>query len=192
MKPIRAAGHIGKNKASIYACIDCGKERRMTDSTATAGLRTRCPQCGSKITQEKNTVHGETHTKLYNVWNHIYKDSCWPEYLPFKEWARNNGYKEGLHPIKIDVNKMYDTINLAWSDHAGEQMVRVGTKRINNTSGYVGVAFKKGTTCPWLSRVYYRGKAYNLGQYATPRKAASVRNQFIIEKGFPHKLAELY
>ena len=72
-------------------------------------------------------LHGDSKTKLYNVWMNMLircnqKNSedyprysgrgisvCdeWSEYLVFKKWALDNGYKEGLFIDRIDNNGNY-------------------------------------------------------------------------------------
>ena|SRR3972149_5782714 len=68
-----------------------------------------------------NLKHGKTYTKLYRVWNSMkqrilnsntpyYKNYggrginiCdeWLEFIPFRDWSLNNGYKEGLQINRI-------------------------------------------------------------------------------------------
>jgi len=191
-KRIRPAGHIGHNKASIYACIDCGAERRITDSAITTGERQRCPACGHIAAGLKIRVHNDSGEPLYKVWSHIKKEKIyWEDYLSFKEWSMSKGYKKGLHPLKKDSKQPFSPDNLVWVKHLGDLIVKNKIKS-SNKSGYTGVCFIKGLINPWRSSLYYKGANYHLGSYATARKAASVRNLFIIEKGFPHRLAKLY
>lgn len=84
-----------------------------------------------KIKKEK---HGDRYTKLWKEWNamlwrcnpknkrhHVwYSDKgitvCeeWHSYLSFKEWALNNGYKDGLTIDRIDSNMNYCPQNCQW------------------------------------------------------------------------------
>lgn len=94
---------------------------------------------GKKRTKEQRqnisrgvTIHGGKGTKLYNVWNSMkqrcfnpkipqYKDyggrgiEICPEwvndYAKFRDWALNNGYKEGLQINRIDNDGNYEPNN---------------------------------------------------------------------------------
>ncbi len=81
--------------------------------------------------RQKN--HGDCGTKLYNSWrgmkqrcydssqkkyNKGYKDVTvckeWLRYLPFKEWALKNNYKEGLTIERINSKGNYEPNNCEW------------------------------------------------------------------------------
>jgi len=81
--------------------------------------------------RQKN--HGDCGTKLYNSWrgmkqrcydnsqkkyNKGYKDITvceeWLRYLPFKEWALKNNYKEGLTIERINPKGNYEPNNCEW------------------------------------------------------------------------------
>lgn len=116
-------------KWAVYLCPLCLQEveRRVSN-----GKRDKSCGC-SKMRGIQNALkHGETKTKLYNVWNHMkqrilnpkntgYKDyggrgiTICPEwtndYIIFRDWALNNGYKEGLFFDRENPNGNYEPSN---------------------------------------------------------------------------------
>lgn len=82
-------------------------------------------------------VHGETGTRLHNIWigiktrcynpnHHNYKDyggrgikmcDTWKnDYLSFAKWSRENGYLEDLSIDRINVDGDYSPKNCRWTD----------------------------------------------------------------------------
>lgn len=91
--------------------------------------------------------HGDTHTKLFNVWVKM-RQRCtkkydkefkyyggkgikvcdeWEDYISFKNWALNNGYKENLTIDRIDFDGDYCIENCRWTD-----MITQNNNRSNN------------------------------------------------------------
>ena len=81
--------------------------------------------------------HGESYTKLHKVWSSM-KKRClnlndkgyqdyggrgiticdeWLEFIPFRDWAINNGYKEGLQINRINNDGNYEPDNCNWISH---------------------------------------------------------------------------
>lgn len=59
----------------------------------------------------------------------------WDDYAIFREWALNNGYKEGLTLDRIDVNGNYEPNNCRWVTWKTQQ----NNKRNNHYLTYNGV-----------------------------------------------------
>lgn len=94
--------------------------------------------------------HYESLTPLYEVWKCM-KRRCynknstgfkywggrgitvcdeWQEYIPFRNWARANGYKRGLTLEREDNNKGYNPNNCSWVTHAAQHRNRSDNKLI--------------------------------------------------------------
>jgi len=106
----------------------CNKivERRIEDGK-------RQKSCGCLLLGKLNLnyKHGYKNTKLYRVWcdmkqrilnpsNRSYKDyggrgiticNEWLEFIPFRDWALNNGYKESLFIDRINPDANYEPSN---------------------------------------------------------------------------------
>ncbi len=110
----------GQSNRMVRVLCDCGKE---TVIRLLHFVRDRQHSCGCLAPEQ----HGMVGTKLHNAWrgmlnrcrndnyidHHRYKDRgitfCneWSDFLYFKNWAINNGYKEGLQLDRINNNGGY-------------------------------------------------------------------------------------
>lgn len=93
--------------------------------------------------------HGDYNKKIYIIWNGIINRCCrggnknskkyylnkgievcdeWKDYLTFKEWALNNGYKEGLSIERIDNNKGYYPDNCKWIKREEQSLNQTHTR----------------------------------------------------------------
>lgn len=131
------AANIGKQTAWLCKC-DCGNEKIVTGSNLKLGHAQSCGCLWKEVVpeknKEKNTRHGETHTKLHRTWVNMryrcnnpncwqYKDyggrgisvcEDWELYEAFRDWAIASGYSDDLSIDRIDVDGNYEPSNCRW------------------------------------------------------------------------------
>lgn len=98
------------------------------------------------------TIHGLSHTKLYNIWQ-LMKGRCynpsnqdynnyggrgiyvceeWKEKpVAFYEWAMSNGYKDGLTIERVNFNEGYTPANCTWIPMSEQGK---NTRRVNKVT----------------------------------------------------------
>lgn len=139
----RAPNHISKsgNQFTQWVCkCDCGKIRVVFTSSLKNGRSTSCgclaKSKAAEIAKINFKTHGDTKTRLYQIWSGI-KKRCnnenaynyknyggrgikicneWNEYLGFRTWALDNGYNDSLSIDRIDVDGDYTPDNCRWVD----------------------------------------------------------------------------
>lgn len=132
---------------------DCGNEKVVEAYSLKTG---RIRSCGC-LNIERITKHNMRHTRLHEIWhgmkNRCKNSSCvgykdyggrgikvcneWQEFIPFAEWALNNGYSDNLTIDRIDVDGNYEPSNCRWAT-----MKEQGNNRRNNRRViYHGVSY---------------------------------------------------
>lgn len=134
---LEKAGKQGTSQLWLCRC-DCGN---LVKVRANGLVRMGRDSCGcetrKKISQAR-FLHGETNSALYSVWRGMKKrclvqtsigyknyggrgiricDEWKDDYLAFRNWALNNGYKQGLTIDRINNNGNYEPSNCRFTDY---------------------------------------------------------------------------
>lgn len=154
----------GRSYAAWLCKCECGNEKVVRTNALRQGGTSSCG-CLAKDVHSKtiskairaSTKHGDFGTPLYRIWAAM-KRRCnnphsafyelyggrgikvcseWDEYLPFKEWALNNGYKKGITIDRINCNGNYCPDNCRWISIQEQQRNR----RNNRHYEYKGVSY---------------------------------------------------
>jgi len=118
-----------KHKQVIYS-VQCSCEDQTIFNVVANDLRKGSTvSCGCK-----RRPHGYAQTKLYKAWQNM-KSRCdreidisyknygargitytneWTDFIPFKNWALDNGYEDGLSLERKNVNGNYEPSNCTW------------------------------------------------------------------------------
>lgn len=145
-----------KHNKAKWACIcDCGKEVVVLGNDLRQGKTTSCSCAQKDMITQSNTIHGESESRLYNIWKKIKKRTndkadkdyknyggrniriCkeWEvDFLVFKEWALSSGYNDSLTIDRKDNNKSYSPENCRWVS----MKVQNRNKRNNREITYQG------------------------------------------------------
>ena len=158
----------GRHRSRYLCKCDWGKEKIVFGENLTGGKTKSCGCFQKEQASKANTTHGDTDSRLYNVWSamkrrcfnsevpeyHLYGgrgitmcDDWRDNYGSFRNWAYANGYdanaKRGDCTIdRIDVNGNYEPSNCRWVS----QKAQMNNVSYNHLIEYNG---EKHTVAEW-------------------------------------------
>ena len=114
---------------ALFLCLFCNIE---VEKRYDLGMKSKSCGCSQyKNINHNNTKHGECYSRLYRIWGRmvqrctndkytefryyggrgitIYNE--WLKFIPFRDWALNNGYTENLQVDRKDTNSNYEPSN---------------------------------------------------------------------------------
>ena len=166
-----------KDRKVLCRC-ECGTEKEVQKKHLLSGKTTSCGCFRNQKASERmkknnpyNVKHNMYKSRLYGIWNGL-KDRCynsnnaqyhnyggrgikvceeWQEFIPFKEWALNNGYTDTLTLDRTDFDGDYEPNNCRWITIQAQQY----NKRNNHLLTYNG---RTQTLIEWAKE---RGIKYN-------------------------------
>lgn len=139
--------------------------------------------------------HGQTGTRLHTIWKSM-KGRCntptnssyskygakgirvcdeWLSFIPFYNWAMENGYQDNLTLDRKDGLLGYSSNNCKWESYIMQSRNRA--KHNNNSTGYTGVYKTKSGKYKADICINYSRK--NLGTFEDIRNAVNARNRYI-------------
>lgn len=137
--------------------------------------------CAFLKIEEASKIHGMRYSRLYNIWTQM-NQRCvnlnlehyssyggrgisvcdeWKKFENFAEWAKKNGYKDGLTIDRIDVDGNYESSNCKWSTDVEQQRNKRNNHRvtINDVTKTVAEwAEISGVPYKTLQRRIYKGR----------------------------------
>lgn len=189
-----------KLRYGIYICPECNKEFSVITASVKSG---HTKSCGC-VRISKITKHNCSKERLHTIWNsiiqrcnneksHAFRDyggrnisicKKWKEnFLAFKKWALENGYKENLEIDRIDNNGNYEPSNCRWTT----RNIQCRNTRLSraNTSGYRGVTYNK-ISKKFKVKIVVNSKAIHLGYYTCRLAGAYAYDKYVADNNLEH------
>ena len=212
MKLIKDLGRVLPNenckqkvKFGIYECPICKIHFKTRTPDVISKKSTKCLGCHRKTSH--NTTHGKSKTRIYNIWClmigrtenknstdyidygqrgiHVCKE--WrKDFSIFEKWSLENGYEKTLKIDRKNNDGNYEPSNCRW---VNQKIQSRNTRiiRVNNSSGYRGVTYRKSRDF-YEARIRVDYKMIYLGGSRDPKVCAKYYNDYVINHKLEHTI----
>lgn len=187
-----------------YVCESC---KCVFIGWASRNRRFCSMKCSGKATGDRFRKHGESNTRLHNIWCQM-KNRCTCEtsnvfhyygargirvcdewmncFDAFKSWAECNGYEPSLELDRINVNGNYEPENCRWATRR-QQMANTRKRCDGKSSRFKGVSWNPiGSN--WKAQVCHSGSNRYIGVYRSALLAALAYDDaaHVVHDGFAY------
>ena len=171
---------------ALYLCPSCNQEVEIRMDTVTEHYKKYdypklCSKCANKLAAKKRVKHGALDTRLYSIWKNMlsrcsptsvheryrnmYVFEEWKHgFIPFQQWALNNGYNESIKDLsidRIDPKKGYYPENCRFISIA-ENTRRASIRQANNSNTkipeselpHIDKLYKSGMSQQKIANIY--------------------------------------
>jgi hypothetical protein len=178
---IKRAKKVDSGGRAFWECVcDCGNFVIAEGYGLKSGGVKQCHFCKIKQISIKNTTHGCSPTRLYNIWTNM-KTRCsnpnyemfnsyggkgislcseWESFENFKLWSLSHGYNEKLTIDRIDNSNGYNPDNCKWSTMKQQQNNRTNNHLVKFNGEILTLkqwSEKLNISYPTLLGRFYRG-----------------------------------
>ncbi len=178
-----------RRKVKVFC--ECGTVKVVEEYNLRRGHTKSCGCLQKEKANRCRTTHGQTGTRLYDVWRGMHQRcrdpsreyyhghgiticGAWVDFGVFQAWAQEAGYKDDLSIDRIDGDQGYCPENCRFTTATVQSQNR--RKQLNNTSGYIGVIPHRNR---WQASARHAGRQVYLGLYDDPMEAARVRDDYV-------------
>lgn len=178
---------VGIKGSNFRKCVICDLEFQ----TPPSNIKSTCGKSCSVLLRELKKPNARSRSRLYRIWccmksrckghgelaKKYYADRgisvCekWASsFVAFEEWAKTNGYSDGMSIDRIDGSLGYNPDNCRWAT-AAQQSQNKAIRQVQKTSKYKGVSWSSERS-KWVAQGNANKKFFHIGRFNSEEDAA--------------------